>query len=112
MVVIQGQTVSKAYPISEIYSEKSAFVATGVEYRQNLEQDTAKMNALRAQALSRLNETGGEGLAPIAKGQRIIENGELVNSYTYQVLQSLSRAYEEKSLGIQQRLLSTIGEAL
>ena len=46
------------------------------------------------------------------KDERIVSKGEVIDSNIYQVLYSLSKAYEEKSVGLQQRTLSTIGESL
>lgn len=109
IAVMQDKSMFKTYSVDDLYTPKSAYDrANHYEYPQNLMQDTARTDSMRVIHLSALNMV--ENM--VQKDERIIEKGELVNSSTFQVLQSLSRAYEDKSVGMQQRLLSTIGEAM
>ena len=109
IAVMQNPSVSKLYSLSEVMTPAVAYDRTNhIEYPQNLILDTARTDSMRAIHLSALNLVENR----VQKDERIIDKGELVNSHSYQVLQSLARAYEDKSIGFQQRTLSIVGEAL
>ena len=109
IAVMQGKTMSKIYSLSEVYTPAQAYDReTHLEYPQNLVLDTARNDSMKAAHLAAL--TVVENM--VQQDQRIIEQGELVTSHTYQILQSLARAYDDKSIGVQQSVLSTIGETL
>lgn len=105
--VSQGHT-SKTYPLTEVYTPKSAYTNFGYECAQNLELDTAVTNSMRAKLLSTLSPT--QGL--VQKGEKIIDHGDIVTERTYQILQSLRKAYDDESLGTKQRTISIMGEAI
>ena len=107
IAVVQGR-VSKTYPVSEIYTPKSAYDHYRYDCNQNLVLDTALTAQMKEKLLSSLSPT--QGL--IQKGEKIIGNGEIVTERTYQILQSLRRAYDDESLGSEQRTLSVLGEAM
>ena len=48
----------------------------------------------------------------VQKGEKIIGNGEIVTDRSYQVLQSLRRAYDDEEIGTKQRTISILGEAM
>lgn len=109
IAVMQGQSVSKTFSVSDLHTPKTAYDRTNYkEYPQNLVLDTARTDSMRNMHLSALNMV--ENI--VQKDERIIDRGELVNSHSYQVLQSLSRAYEDKTIGLKQYMLSVVGEAL
>lgn len=107
IAVMQGR-VSKTYPLSEVYTPKSAYDHYRYECAQNLEMDTALTQSMRDKLLATLSPT--QGL--VQKGEKIVGKGEIVTDRTYQVLQSLRRAYDDESLGNKQRTLSILGESM
>jgi len=106
IALMQGK-VSKTYPLSEIYTPKSAFEQYGYECVQNLMRDTLLTDRMQKKLLASLSPT--QGL--VQKGEKIIDHGDIVTERTYQILQSLHRAYEDESLGTHERTLSIVGEA-
>ena len=107
LAVMQNR-VSKTYPLSDIYTPKSAFARFGYDCAQNLVRDTALTDQLKTRLLSSLSPT--QGL--VQKGEKIIEKGEIVSERDYQILQSLRRAYDEESISARQRTLSILGESI
>ena len=96
------------YPLSEIYTPKSAYAKYGYEITTNLVLDTARTMDMRAKLLSTLSPTMGL----VQKGEKIIDKGDIVTDRDYQILQSLRRSYEDETLGHRQRTLSILGEAM
>ena len=105
--VMQGR-VAKTYPLSDVYTPKSAYEHFGYDCALNLVMDTALTQTLREKQLATLSPTQGM----VQKGEKIIGKGEIVTDRTYQVLQSLRRAYDDESLGNKQRTLSVLGESM
>ena len=104
----RGESVPKTYPISEIYTPRSAYEHFGYECAQNLVLDTARTYAMRDKMLATLSPTHGM----VQKGEKIIGKGEIITDRDYQVLQSLRRAYEIENIGNRQRTLSILGETI
>ena len=107
-IAVEQNKVSKTYPLSEVYTLKSAFNRFGYDCAQNLVRDTALTEQLKTRLLSSLSPT--QGL--VQKGEKIIEKGEIVSERDYQILQSLRRAYDEESISTRQRTLSILGESI
>ena len=107
-IAIMNNRVAKAHSLSEVYTPASAYKRFGHEVAQNLVQDTAKTNEMRERALESLSPT--QGL--VQAGEKIIDRGEIVTDQTYQILQSLRRAYDDEALGTRQRVLSILGETM
>ena len=96
------------YPVSDIFTPKTAFTRYGYDCAINLTLDTAQTEDLRDKLLQSISPT--QGL--VQKGEKIIDKGEVVTERTYQILNSLRRAYEDESIGHKQRTLSIFGEAM
>lgn len=96
------------YPVSELYTPKSAYAKFGYDCAINLELDTARTEDMRSKLLATISPTQGM----VQKGEKIIDKGEIVTERNYQILHSLRRAYEDESLGHRQRTLSIFGEAI
>lgn len=107
IAVMQGR-VSKTYPLSEVYTPKTAFAHFGYDCAQNLVLDTALTMSMKEKLLATLSPTQGI----VQKGEKIIEKGEIVSERDYQILQSLCRAYESESIGSRQRTLSVLGGSI
>ena len=107
-IAVMQNKVAKNYALSDIYTPKSAYAHYGYECAINLVRDTALTNSMRDKLLSTLSPTQGM----VQKNERIIDKGEIVTERTYQILQSLSRAYEDESVGNRQRTLTTVGESI
>ena len=107
-IAVSQNRVSKTYPLSEVYTLKSAFNRFGYDCAQNLVRDTVLTDQLKTRLLSSLSPT--QGL--VQKGEKIIEKGEIVSERDYQILQSLRRAYDEESVSAHQRTLSILGESI
>ena len=96
------------YPVSELYTPKSAYAKFGYDCAINLELDTARTEDMRSKLLATISPTQGM----VQKGEKIIDKGEIVTERNYQILHSLRRAYEDESLGHRQRTLSIFGESI
>ncbi len=96
------------YPVSELYTPKSAYAKFGYDCAINLELDTSRTEDMRSKLLATISPTQGM----VQKGEKIIDKGEIVTERNYQILHSLRRAYEDESLGHRQRTLSIFGEAI
>ncbi len=96
------------YPVSEIYTPMTAHKRYGYDCAVNLVLDTARTENMREKLLATLSPTMGL----VQKGEKIIDHGDIVTERTYQILQSLRRAYDDESLGNKQRTLSILGETL
>jgi len=80
----RGGGVPKTYPVSEIFTPKSAYAYYGYECVQNLVMDTARTFSTREKMLATLSPTQGM----VQKGEKIIGKGEIVTERDYQTLQS------------------------
>ena len=107
-IAVMQNRVSKTYPLSEVYTPMTARKHFGYDCARNLVLDTALTQTMCEKLLATLSPT--QGL--VQKGEKIIDQGEIVTDRNYQVLQSLRRAYDDESLGIHQRTLSILGESL
>ena len=107
-IAIKKNNVSKTYPLSEVFTEKTAYERYRYECRQNLVRDTVLTEQMREKLLSSLSPT--QGL--VQKGEKIIDRGEIVSERNFLILQSLRRAYDDETLGHKQRTLSILGEAI
>lgn len=96
------------FPLSEVFTPKTAHEKFGYDCAINLVLDTARTEDLKTKLLATISPTQGM----VQKGEKIIDKGEIVTERNYQVLQSLRRAYEDESLGHRQRTLSIFGEAI
>lgn len=107
-IAVMQNRVSKTYPLSEVYTPMTARKHFGYDCALNLTLDTVLTASMRDKLLATLSPTMGL----VQKGEKIIDHGEIVTDRNYQILQSLRRAYEDESLGIHQRTLSILGEAM
>ena len=98
----------KLYPLSEVYTPMTAHQKFGYDCARNLSLDTVKTENMRNKLLSTISPTQGM----VQAGEKIIDRGEIVNESTYQILQSLRRAYDDESEGNHQRTLSIMGEVM
>ena len=96
------------YPVSELYTPMTAHRKFGYDCAINLVLDTVRTESMREKLLATLSPTMGL----VQKGEKIIDHGDIVTERTYQILQSLRRAYDDESLGTKQRTLSILGETL
>ena len=96
------------YPVSEVYTEMTARKKFGYDCAKNLVLDTVKTEEFRTKLLATVSPTQGM----VQKGEKIIDNGDIVTERNYQILQSLRRAYDDESLGNKQRTLSILGESM
>lgn len=96
------------YPLSEVYTPMTAHKKFGYDCATNLVLDTAKTEEFQTKLLSTVSPTQGM----VQKGEKIIDNGDIVTERNYQILQSLRRAYDDESLGNKQRTLSILGESM
>ena len=96
------------YPVSELYTPMTAHRKFGYDCAINLVLDTVRTENMREKLLATLSPTMGL----VQKGEKIIDHGDIVTERTYQILQSLRRAYDDESLGTKQRTLSILGETL
>jgi len=96
------------YPVSELYTPMTAHKKYGYDCAVNLVLDTVRTENMREKLLATLSPTMGL----VQKGEKIIDHGDIVTERTYQILQSLRRAYDDESLGTKQRTLSILGETL
>ncbi len=96
------------YPLSEIFTPMTAHKRFGYDCAINLVLDTAKTEEFRAKLLATVSPTQGM----VQKGEKIIDNGDIITERNYQILQSLRRAYDDESLGNKQRTLSILGESM
>lgn len=107
-ISLMQNNISRIYLLSDLYTPKSAYEHFGYECVQNLKLDTALTLSMREKLLTTLSPTQGM----VQKGERIIDHGEIVTDRTYQILQSLARAYENDQIGNRQRALSILGETM
>ena len=96
------------YPLSEVYTPMTAHKKFGYDCAINLMLDTVRTESLREKLLATLSPTQGM----VQKGEKIIENGEVLDEHDYQRLQSLRRAYEDESRSKSGQLLSIVGEVI
>ena len=96
------------YPLSDVYTPMTAHRKFGYDCAINLVLDTAKTESFKTKLLATVSPT--QGL--VQKGEKIIDNGDIVTERNYQILQSLRRAYDDESLGTKQRTVSILGETM
>ena len=100
--------VAVTYPLKDIYTPKSAFVAFGKDYTPNIVRDTAMTNQMRATLLSSISLTRGI----VQAGEKVVDRGDIVTEETAMLLQSLKIAYESEHQTKRQSTWAIAGEAL
>lgn len=108
LAIQQKGATYKTFPLSDIYTPKTAYEHYGYACEMNLIRDTVLTATMQEKLLATLSPTQGM----VQKGEKIIENGEIITDRTYQILQSLRTAYDDESLGYKQRTLSILGESI
>lgn len=107
-ISILDNQMSKRYPLSQVYTPKTAFEALGQEFSPNIEFDSLTTQQLKASILASISPTQGM----VQQGEKIIDKGEVVTERTYQILQSLKRTTQETSVSYYQQLWHKVGLAL
>ena len=107
-IAIVQNSLSKMYPLSEVYTPASAYKRFGYECTRNLTLDTAMTNSILEKQLATISPTQGI----VQAGEKIIGQGDIVTDRHYQILQSFRRAMESDSFGQKQHTLSIFGEAM
>lgn len=106
--IVDNHHFATTHPLSSLYTPKSAFQEFGIEYTPNIVYDTLTNNRLMRNARNGISLTRGM----IQEGERIIDRGEIVTEATFQVLNSLARAYSERNITRQQSIFVRIGYAV
>lgn len=107
-IAVIRNNVSTTYPITKIYTPKTAYLALGTEVIPNLQADTMTTRKLKADLLSSILPTCGI----VQTGEKIIDKGEIVTEDDYQILLSLQRAMKENNLSKQQLWLGIMGKGI
>lgn len=107
-IAIMQKGVKNTYSLANVYTPASAFKRYGYEINLNLVRDTAMTSKMLAEELKSISPT--QGL--VQTGEKIIDKGDIVTERTYQILESLRRANEDEKIGVHQRTLSIMGEAI
>lgn len=97
--------VAKHVPVSQLYTPKEAYEKTAKNIVPNLQYDSITSENIRQNLLSSISLTQGM----VQTGEKIIDTGEIVSEHTYQILESLRRAIQDKNISSRQSLTSTIG---
>jgi len=90
--VVSSDHTARTVLLRNVYTPKTAYLATGEEMLPNLMEDTLTNSKLRRTVLSNLSETQGM----VQAGEKIIDRGEIVTPTTHQILVSLVRAEAER----------------
>lgn len=105
--VVDGN-VSTMYPLSDIYTPKSAYEVLHVEHSEpTLAPDTAMTNRMRQSLISSVSLTSGM----VQAGEKIIDKGDIVTEESQNVLESYRRIFEESELSFEQKFMALIGES-
>lgn len=105
--IVEGNA-AVVYPLSEIYTPKTAYEVLHIEAEPTLLADTAMTNKMRQAIIASVSLTNGV----VQKGEKIIDRGELVTEHTMQVLASYKRSYDETDLTEKQLLCTTVGDVI
>ena len=106
-ISVVDNKVATLYPLKDVYTPKSAYVAFEKDFTPNLVRDTAMTNQMRASLLSGISLTRGI----VQAGEKIVDRGDIVTEETAMLLQSLKIAYAEQQTK-KQSAWSIAGEAL
>ena len=105
-IAVIDKKVSTTYPLSDVYTPKSAYVAFGKMYNINLVPDTATTAQMEAALLGSISLTRGV----VQAGEKVIDRGDIVTDETAVILQSLKIAYENEQSTKRLSALSLVGE--
>ncbi len=107
LIAIVDNKVATHYPLKDVYTPKSAYVAFEKNYSPNIVQDTAMTNQVRATLLSGISLTRGI----VQAGEKIVDKGDIVTEETAILLHSLKIASENENQTKKQSAWSIVGDA-
>ncbi len=105
-VAIVNNKVSTTYPLSDIYTPKSAYVAFAQNYTPNIVRDTVTTEQLRNALLSGISLTCGV----VQAGEKVVDRGDIITDEIATILQSMKIAYDQEHTTGKQTVFSIIGE--
>ena len=118
--LVDNRHVAQVVAVADLYTPKTAYAAVNEQVkressikvldlnsyiRPNLIYDTIRSEKLYSDLVSSVSLTHGL----VQKGERIIDRGEIVTEDTYQVLVSLRKVIDEKTVDARQSTFSYIG---
>ncbi len=125
-VRIVHETEAVAHPVKELFSQRSAYAfimqADTVHFRRellyncnlndylepNLTYDKTKSESMRAELLSTISYASGM----VVSGQKIIDRGEIVDSKTLRILESLEKEAQKRNDSLHERRPILFGQVL
>ena len=107
-IAILHNRKASLYNIDSLYSPKTAYLAFGKEYLVNLQYDSITSQTVLKSVLSRITPTQGV----VQKGEKIIDNGDIVTEETARILKTLEINSSEKTVGYHERLFANIAVGL
>ncbi|MGI6074208.1 MAG: HD family phosphohydrolase [Fermentimonas sp.] len=107
-------TIRSAYEkiLKEVPSSIDPNVLKGANINEYLEENVIKDVATSEKAMEEFVQQVEISRGMVQAGQRIIDQGEIVDSKTYGILSSLKRVYEERSGGGAKSVWTLLGELL
>ncbi len=105
-VAIVTNKVSTTYPLNEVYTPKSAYVAFSQNYTPNIVRDTVMTEQMRNALLNGISLTHGV----VQAGEKVVDRGDIVTEETAVLLQSLKMSNENEHATKRQTALSLLGE--
>lgn len=107
-IAVVDNRVSTTYPLSSVYTPKTAYEHFARDLSPNLVADTLTTQQMLDNLLETISLTQGV----VQTGEKIIDRGEIVSEADYQILMSLRRALTDARVSLHQRILSTTGASV
>ena len=107
-IAILNNQVAQTYNLREINTPKTAYMVMGQEIAVNLALDTATTNQVKRELLRNISLTRGV----VQTGEKIVDNGDIVDEHTASILRSLKIAYEQAGVSNRLSAWSIVGTIL
>lgn len=118
---IYPNRVTRTINISNLHTPRSAyeelvqkvpdiskFIDLNLYIAENIKYDSITSSLSRDELLANLSYT--EGM--VQAGERIIDRGEIINTKTYQILNSLRLEYDKRNSSVRQSIFVIVGEVI
>lgn len=107
-ISVVDEKIATVYPLKDVYTPKSAYIAFKTDFVPNITRDTSMTNQMRTALLGGISLTRGI----VQSGEKVVDRGDIVTEETAILLQSLKMAYENEHQTKKQSAWAIAGEVL